>query len=129
MEPQTTMKRMPYAPFSSLKKVLNAYVSRELQLPLSADGLRALSMSKYNIAPTRRSLDDLTWFHNGEPTVVFKNIAQAYQTDHEKYRSDLRAFVEDFYREIFSRTAEAPIDLATATTTQIQDFFISYEPK
>lgn len=129
MEPQTIPNRMPFAPFSSLNQVLSAYVSGELQLPLSADELRAISISKYNIFPTKRSLEDLKWFHNGEPTVVFKNIAQAYQTDHDKYRSALKAFVEDFYLEIFSQTAEAHIDLATATATQIQDFFISYNPK
>lgn len=129
MEHQTIKQRMPNTLFSCLIQILDAYVAGILQLPLSADGLRAIAMKKWHIFPTKRSLEDMKWFHNGEPTAWFESIAQAYQSGQDEYQSSLKVFIEEFYHEIFLQITEAQIDLATASATQIEVFFEGYEPR
>jgi hypothetical protein len=130
MEPDTMTQRMPYTLFSCIMQVRDAYIAVKLQLPLSAESLRKLNMPKWHIFPTKRSLEDLKWFHGGLPTPLFERLAWAYQTDRAEYQSILQTFLqEDLYATPFARIADAQIDLAKASATQIEEIFLDYEPQ
>lgn len=129
MEPQIIIGRMPNTLYSCIEQVREAYLDGRLEIPLTASNLRDIGMKTWHVFPTKRSLEDMNWFHNGEPTPIFQDIAQAHQSDHSQYESLLTAYVEDYYHEIFSKTAEAHIDLSSASATQIEKFFQDYEPK
>jgi hypothetical protein len=130
MEPQMITKRMPNTMFSCITQVRDALQSGKLQLPLTAESLRGIGMKSWNIHPTKRSLADLQWFHDGYPTPWFERFAQSHETDHQAYVSMLKTFLrEGFYAEIFTRITEAHIDLYTASATQLERFFKGYDPQ
>lgn len=129
MEPNTVTKHMAYGQFSNLARVRDAYIAGKLKLPLEADSLRNSAIPNSSIFPTKRSLEDLGWFDNGQPTELFLRLARAYQSNQAEYQDILKRLLNHLYAEVFAYVAREQIDLAQTIASKIAGAFSDYEPR
>jgi hypothetical protein len=129
MEPNATMKHIAYGQFSNIMQVRDAYIVGNLKLPLEAASLRALAIPDSGIWSTKRSVEDLTWFSNGQPTDLFVRLVRAYQSNRSEYQDILKTLLNNLYTEVFAYVSREQIDLAHAIASEIASAFSDYEPR
>lgn len=66
MESDIITNHKAYGQFSNLTRVRDAYGAEELPLPLDVNSLRALSVPESGVFSTKKSLEDLGWFDEGQ---------------------------------------------------------------
>lgn len=129
MDSNSTTKHMGYTPITSLLQILSLYRDGKIEPPFTTEKLRALKMPQWNLSSLLNTLQDFNLYKDGHPTELFIRLAQAYQTNPPEYQDILRTLLNHVYAKVIANIANAQIDIATATASEIEKAFSDYEPE
>ena len=118
----TSNEPAPYAPGSTILRIIDRYRHHGMQSPFTAEVLERAGVSDSLIPRTIRALQSLELIdESGEPTETLNRLAKAPESD---YQDLLGEWVRRVYSDVFSFA-----DPATDNRDTIRDAFRSYEPR